>query len=105
MNGNPSCQCEGGYGAVASQAYDQTTGISSTKVTCERVGANIPAFPVLPKIGQAQITPDRSGSQDSGGCSVAPGTSRGTGDGTRGALLIAGLAIAAGWRKRQARGA
>jgi hypothetical protein len=103
MNGNPTCQCEGGYGAVASQAYDQTTGVSSTKVTCEKVAATTPPFPVLPKIGQAQITPDRSGSQDSGGCSVALGSSRGTGNGTRGAFLFASLAIAAGWRKRQAR--
>lgn len=105
MNGNPSCQCEGGYGAVASQAYDQTTGVTSTKVTCEKVGSKIPAFPVLPKIGQAQITPGRGTSSDSGGagCDVAGNGARGSGRGTSGALLVALGAIAAQWRKRQAR--
>jgi hypothetical protein len=104
MNGNPTCQCEAGYGATAAQVYDQTTGATSTKVSCEKVGANVPAFPILPKIGQAQLAPDRGGSPaagSSGGCDVSRGA---PGRGSSGALLVALGAIVAASRKRHARG-
>jgi hypothetical protein len=100
MNGNPTCHCEPGYGAVGEQVYDATTGTPSTKVTCQNVGSKVPPLPLLPKIGQAQITPGRTDSGMSGGCDVARGGSSG---GQRGALLLALGAIAAGWRKRAAR--
>ncbi len=98
INGNPTCQCEGGYGASAEQVYNQATGSSSTKVTCQPVGSSVPSLPVVPKIGQAQVSPaPASDEMSSGGCAV--GMRRG-GFGTTGFLLALG-ALALGRRRHQ----
>ena len=98
MNGNPSCQCKAGYGAVGQQVYDQTTGTPSTTVTCVKVASAVPPLPTLPKIGQAQLSPDQVASRDSGGCAVTP---RGP-QGSRTAALLAGIgALALAARRRQ----
>jgi len=47
MNGNPTCQCEAGFGATVQQAYDQTTGAARTTMSCVQA-ADIPPLPVLP---------------------------------------------------------
>jgi hypothetical protein len=63
MNGNPTCQCEGGYGAIPKTTYD-TTGNTppSTQVTCQAVGDSTPNMPVLPPPGQTEIPDPARGS-------------------------------------------
>lgn len=56
MNGNPTCACEAGYGAVASTELDMT-GASTTKVTCSAVGDVIPPLPILPPVGEPDMPP------------------------------------------------
>jgi hypothetical protein len=75
MNGNPTCQCEGGYAAVVGTTVDQT-GNATTGVTCQRVKGTIPALPRLPSVGSAMLTPGKTvtaGGSSGGGCNVAPG--------------------------------
>jgi MYXO-CTERM domain-containing protein len=101
MNGNPTCQCDTGYGATASQQYDQTSQTSKTVVSCLAAAA-IPAFLVLPPPGQPSIRGGSAGSSDDAGfCSVsngAPGRSNGSGS----FWLAAGLGAAALLRRRRA---
>jgi hypothetical protein len=82
MNGNPTCQCEAGYGAAVQSAYDPTTQQNRNTVTCTLVRTKIPSMPVLPPVGQTKIPdPPRgtAGAPSSGG-STSPspsGTERG----------------------------
>jgi MYXO-CTERM domain-containing protein len=96
MNGNPSCQCDKGYGAVVSYASSTGTNI----VSCQAVSGNIPPLPRLPAVGSTKISNDADGSGSSGGCNVARRT-----DGSSAAALaaLAGLALV-GARRRQRRG-
>jgi hypothetical protein len=98
MNGNPTCQCEGGYAAVASSAYDPSTSQYVNKVTCREVKTKIPALPLLPAIGSTE-TPGKTvvaGRVDDGGCAVKPGRHA-----SGAAALLASLALLAAGRKRR----
>ncbi len=95
MNGNPTCQCEGGYAAVFAYAYDSNTGASSPKVTCQPVPGPIPPLPRLPSIGSTKLPPS---TQTSGGCSV--GSRTGTGP-AEGLLAAVGVVLALGRRRRR----
>lgn len=77
MNGNPTCHCEAGYGAVAQQVYDSTTGVMKTTVTCESVGSRTLSLPRLPRIGQPNVydSPGTLSPSASGGCAVGDRTS------------------------------
>jgi hypothetical protein len=56
MNGNPTCQCEAGYGATAKTTYDPAGSVPpSTQVTCVAVSGPEPSMPVLPPPGQTEI--------------------------------------------------
>jgi hypothetical protein len=95
MNGNPTCQCESGYGAVATQTFDPMTGApGKTTMTCEAVGTKIPSLPVLPPVGQARMP---TGSSSQGGCSVDRAAPRARG--SIWLLAIAGLGL--GLRRRR----
>jgi MYXO-CTERM domain-containing protein len=96
MNGNPTCQCEGGYGAVTTPTTDPVTGApGKTLVTCELVGSNVPAFPVLPPVGQTRIP--TGGSETQGGCSAGSGAPR-----SRDAASVLGLAgLGLAFRRRR----
>ena len=94
MNGNPSCQCDKGYGAVVSYA----SGTGANVVTCVAVSGNIPPLPRLPAVGSTKIANDAASSGSSGGCNVAPRTA-GSGAAAFGAL--AGLALAGVRRRRR----
>lgn len=106
MNGNPTCRCEPGYGAVASQTYDATLGALKTQVTCEPVTDANPPLPSLPAIGQPRLIPPGPSSPSSsglgGGCSVDP--RRPLRPGAELALAL-GLALAgySGFRRRTRR--
>lgn len=97
MNGNPTCQCEAGYGAVATPTYDPMTGApSTTQITCELVGSNVPPMPVLPPVGETRMPSSGSGTQ--GGCSVERAAPR-----SLDAAWILSLAgVALGLRRRRA---
>jgi MYXO-CTERM domain-containing protein len=97
MNGNPTCQCEGGYAAVASQSYDSTTNANVTKVTCQPVPGPIPKLPVVPAVGSTTL-PRSSASMESGGCAVA--TPRPSSRSLLGLLSTLGLVLAARRRRR-----
>lgn len=92
MNGNPTCHCEAGYGAVARQVYDSTTGTMNTTVTCESIGAQVLTLPRLPRIGQPNVydNPGTVGAtmpSASGGCAMAAKT-RSRSAGAVSALLL-----------------
>jgi hypothetical protein len=96
INGNPSCQCAKGYGAVVS--YASNTGANI--VTCQPVSGNIPPLPVLPAVGSTKIPNNADGSGSSGGCNVAPRT-QGSSAAALGALVGLALASARGRRRRK----
>ena len=98
MNGNPTCQCEGGYAAVVGTTVDQT-GNAMTGVTCQRVMGTIPPLPKLPSVGSAMLTPGKTvtaGRSSGGGCNVARGRSGGSMFGIAAAL---GLVLTARRRR------
>jgi hypothetical protein len=96
MNGNPTCRCEPGYGAVVSTTYDPQTGSPKYGLSCEFV-TNAPlALPRLPPVGQTTI-PGGASSDASGGCSTAPGRSADT---DASAVLVA-LSALLGFRRRR----
>jgi hypothetical protein len=96
MNGNPTCRCEAGYGAVAQQVYDPTTSISRTQVTCEKITGIVPALPLLPPVGQTTFQRRPAAAVDSGGCSIGGNESSGSEPILR---LLFGLAAAGGLRR------
>jgi hypothetical protein len=98
MNGNPTCQCDSGFGATALPNYDPTTGVMKPTVTCVSATA-IPAFPVLPPPGQTSIHRGPVDSSDAGFCSLAAG-SMGRSSGSGLFWVAAGLGAAA-LRKRR----
>jgi MYXO-CTERM domain-containing protein len=99
MNGNPTCQCEQGFGATAQVTYDPNTGANNTTVSCVAAVA-IPDLPVLPPPGQTTIRHAAASSDDSGGfCSVGGGRRSG---GSTPLWLLAGLGAAAALRRRNA---
>jgi hypothetical protein len=71
MNGNPTCQCDSGFGATVKSAYDSATSAVLTTVSCVAAAA-IPDLPLLPPPGQTSLkSTARSGeSSDSGFCSL-----------------------------------
>lgn len=70
MNGNPTCQCDSGFGATVQSVYDSTTASSKTVVSCVAATA-IPALPRLPPPGQTSMTPSASADHsDAGFCSI-----------------------------------
>ena len=80
MNGNPTCQCEAGYGAIVARAYPAAGGAPVTKMSCQKIGSSVPALPVLPKIGQTKLpepSPDAGTGATNGGSSSAAGASGG----------------------------
>jgi hypothetical protein len=100
MNGNPTCQCEAGFGATVQQAYDQTTGAFRTTLSCAEA-ADIPPLPVLPLPGETTVRArSGGGSSDSGFCSLG---SRGRAGGSNRTpiWLLAGLGAAAALRRRR----
>jgi hypothetical protein len=99
MNNNPTCRCEAGYGATVQNAYDATSGTYKTQVTCQPTFGKALVFPRVPDPGQTTMPMDSS-SSDSGSCTVArlPRTGRASGL----AWIAAGLAVAAGTRRRRA---
>jgi hypothetical protein len=97
MNGNPTCQCEGGYGAVGAQVVDPNTGAASVQVSCEKIAGKVPAPPRLPKIGQTHLSPV-TGSSGSGGCSQSRGSRAPAGEAA--ALFLGFGALFMGRRRR-----
>jgi hypothetical protein len=100
MNGNPTCQCEGGYAAVVSSNYDPQTGQAlPNSVTCQAVRGTIPPLPTLPSVGSAMRTPGKTvtaGVVKDGGCNVARNRS---GSSLFGLAAALGLALAARRRR------
>jgi len=100
MNGNPTCQCEGGYAAVVRANYDPQTGLPlPTSVTCQPVRGTIPDLPKLPSVGSAMRTPGKrvtAGVVPDSGCNVARNRSRSSLFGIAAAL---GLVLAARRRR------
>jgi hypothetical protein len=98
MNGNPTCQCDTGYGATVGSSYDQTTGTSKTVVSCV-VATAIPPLPRLPPPGQQSLAPSSSDHSDAGFCNVAtPRKHRSPSS----ALIWLGAVIGAGALRRRA---
>jgi MYXO-CTERM domain-containing protein len=95
MNGNPTCQCEGGYAAVLSTTYD--TNGASNKVTCQPVPGPIAPLPRLPNVGSTTL-PSAGGQSGSGGCNVAPRSGTGS---AAGLVAVLGLALAGARRRRR----
>jgi hypothetical protein len=98
MNGNPTCQCEGGYGAVVGTNNGQTAGPTYT-TTCQPVRGTIPPLPKLPSVGSAMRTPGKTvtaGVVKDGGCNVARNRS---GSSLFGLAAALGLALAARRRR------
>jgi len=62
MNGNPTCQCEAGYGAVVGTPSATTSASAATPIGCRPVTTKPPALPTVPPIGQTKIPPSSSGS-------------------------------------------
>jgi hypothetical protein len=97
MNGNPTCQCEGGYAAAISTETD-AMGATVASITCRPVTGKVPPLPVLPQIGTMGM-PGKTvvaGPHDDGGCTV---TSRRRGPSV--AALLASLALLAATRRRR----
>lgn len=92
INGNPSCQCEAGYAAVARMNYDSTTGATSPSVDCMPAPGPAPALPVVPPVGQTTIP---SGSHSSGGASSGKGGA-GTGGASSGGTSTGSLPSSGG---------
>jgi hypothetical protein len=98
MNGNPTCQCEGGYAASVLTIIDQT-GNATAGVTCHAVKGTIPPLPKLPSVGNAMRTPGKTviaGGSSDGGCNVARSRS---GNSLFGIAAALGLALAARRRR------
>ncbi len=71
INGNPTCACEAGYGAVA-RTDNGSDGNPINRVTCEEVGDDIPPFPNLPPVeGSTFVTATGAGGGMSGGSGCA----------------------------------
>jgi hypothetical protein len=90
MNGNPSCQCEAGYGAVVSTTYAPTTGNPIRQISCEAVTVSVPPLPVVPPVGQTKIPDPRSGSGGSSASGVAGKASQGAGGASSGPVSSGG---------------
>jgi MYXO-CTERM domain-containing protein len=100
MNGNPTCQCEAGFGATVQQAYDQATGAFKTTLSCAQA-TDIPPLPVLPPPGQTTVKARAAESSDSGFCSLGS-RGRSGGSSQTPVWLLAGLGAAAAIRRRRA---
>jgi hypothetical protein len=101
MNGNPTCQCDAGFGATVQQTYDQATSSYKTTMSCVAAVA-IPDMPVLPPPGQTTLNAARSSDSSSSGlCSVGDRSQGRSGRSTP-LWLLAGLGAAAALRRRRA---
>jgi hypothetical protein len=99
MNGNPTCNCEAGYGAAIHNTWDSTNQVLDTSITCEEVDVTTLDFPTLPPIPAGPTSPkSESSSKDSGGCALARKPARGSSDLGFAALL--GLSAFAAWSRR-----
>lgn len=56
MNGNPTCRCEAGYAATAEMTFDAGTGTTQLSMACHEVDGVVPELPLLPRIGETEIT-------------------------------------------------
>jgi MYXO-CTERM domain-containing protein len=101
MNGNPTCQCDSGFGATVQQTYDQTTNSYKTTMSCVAAVA-IPAMPVLPPPGQTTMNQTRSGDSSSSGLCSVGGGSQGRSSESTPLWLLAGLGAVAALRRRRA---
>jgi hypothetical protein len=102
MNGNPTCQCNTGFGATAQNTYDPTTSTYTTTVSCVAATA-IPAMPLLPAPGERTVRPRSgagSGSSDGGFCSVGNASHRRS-TGSAPVWIAAGLGAVALLRRRR----
>jgi MYXO-CTERM domain-containing protein len=76
MNGNPTCQCEAGYGAITKITPDPAgTAPATTQVYCQAVSEPVPSMPVLPPPGQTELPKSDKGA---GGASSGPSSSGGS---------------------------
>jgi MYXO-CTERM domain-containing protein len=97
MNGNPTCQCEGGYAAVFTTTYASDTGITTNQMTCQPVPGPLPPLPRLPEVGSTKMPAGSDSAFAGSGCNVASRPGNGT---MAGLLGIAGLALT-GLRRRR----